>query len=55
MNLDVDAGLDQLEDDLRAEILQLVGRRDREIALLVAGPVRHVGLAVLAGIPHAFD
>ena len=43
MNLDIDSGLDQLEDDLRAEVLQLVGRRDREIAFLVARPIGEVG------------
>src|SRR5207244_12095459 len=46
---------DQLEDDLRAKVLQLVGRRYREISFLVARTVGLVRLGVLAGVPDAFD
>ena len=46
VDLDVDAGLDQRQHDLRAEVLQLVGRRHGEVAFLVARPVAEVGLAV---------
>src|SRR5207248_7174680 len=54
VNLDVDAGFDQLDDDLGAEVLELVGRRDGEIAFLVSGAVGVVRLGILAGVPDAF-
>ena len=47
MDFDRHAGFDQLEDDLRAEVLQGVGRRDREVAFLPARAVAQVGRAAL--------
>ncbi len=54
LHLDVHAGLDQLEHDLGPQVLELVGRRHREVALLVPRPERQVGLRVLARVPDAF-
>ena len=49
------AGLDQLEHHFRAEVLQLVGGRHREVAFLPARPVAEVGrAAVAAAVPNAF-
>ncbi len=54
MHLDVDPCLDQLEDDLRAKILQFVGGGHREIAFLVARAIGLVRLGVLPRVPDAF-
>ena len=59
--LHLDRDPDQLEDThhLGAQVLELVHRRDREVALLVARLVREVGasveLALATRVPHALD
>ncbi len=53
LDLDRDPGLDQLEHDLGPQVLELVRRRDGEVALLEAGPVGEVGGAVGARVPDA--
>src|SRR5439155_22713575 len=54
MDLDVDARVDERADHLGAEVLQLVGGRDRKVALFVARTVREVRRRVRAGVPDAF-
>ena len=55
LHLDRDAGLDQREHDLRADVLQPVDRRDREVALLVTRPVAQVRApAVPPRVPDPF-
>ena len=44
LHLDAHSRLDELEHDLGTKVLQLVGRRDREVTLLVPRPERHVRL-----------
>ena len=51
MDLDRDAAVDERPDHLRAQVLELVGRRDREVALLVTRPMGEVGGPVLARVP----
>ncbi len=53
LDLDPHAGLDQLEHDLGAKVLELVCRRHREVALFVPRPEGEVGFGVLAGVPDA--
>src|SRR6266545_4455853 len=56
VDLDVDARPDHLQDHLAAQVLVVVGGRDREVALLVAGLVAEVAAALLgAGVPGALD
>ena len=50
----LDARRNHRQHDLGAQVLQPVGRRHREVALLVARPVAQVGRAVRAGVPDAF-
>ena len=54
VDFDLDPGLLHLQDDLAAQVLQLVHRRDREVALLVARAIAEVGRAVATAIPDAF-
>src|ERR1019366_8515030 len=51
VHLDVDARVDEREHDLAAQVLQLVDRRRREIALLELRAEAEVGRAVLPGVP----
>ena len=46
MHFDLDAGLHQRQYDLRADVLQRVVRRNREVALLVARLVTQIASAV---------
>ena len=43
------------EDHLGAQVLEVVRRRDREVALLVAGLVAEVRVLVAAGVPVPLD
>ncbi len=54
VHLDLDAGLLEREHHARAQVLQLVGRRDREVALLETRAVREVRGVVGARVPDAF-
>jgi hypothetical protein len=54
MHLDGDARRDHRADHLRAEVLQLVGGRDREVALLETRAVRQVRRTVRSRVPDAF-
>src|SRR5207253_11450419 len=54
VDLDLDARLLHLQLDLAAQILQLVHRRDREVALLVTRPIAQVGGAISTGVPDTF-
>ena len=49
LHLDLDAGLDELQHHVGAEILELVHRWHREVAALVAGTESEVGAAVPTG------
>ncbi len=56
VHLDLDARPGHLEDHLAAQVLVVVGGRDREVALLVAGLVAEVATALLgARVPRALD
>ncbi len=56
LHLDLDARVDQGACHLRAQVGVVVGRRHREVAALVRGPVAKVAAAVLgSGVPGAFD
>ncbi len=55
MDLDLNSRRLQREHDARTQVLLFVDGRNREIALLVAGPVGQIGLAtVLPGVPDPF-
>ncbi len=54
LDLDRHPRLDQGQHDLGADVLQPVGRRDREIALLVPGAVAQVGDPIPARVPDPF-
>jgi hypothetical protein len=55
--LDLDGDVEGLQrhGHLRAQVLEVVHRRDREVALLVAGLVAEVGALVPAGVPGRLD
>ncbi len=55
VQLDVDADLHEVARHLRAQVLVVVHRRHREVALLGAGLVAEVRALVLAGVPDALD
>ncbi len=59
LDLDLDAHRLQLAHHLGAQVLEVVGGRDREVALLVAGLVpevqRPVGVLHVGGVPGALD
>ncbi len=56
LDLDLDAESLHREDHLGAQVLVLVHRRDREVALLVPDLVAEVLAALVArGVPPAFD
>ena len=55
LDLDLDAEALHGEDHLRAQVLEVVGRGDREVALLGADLVAEVGPLVGAGVPVPFD
>ena len=52
VHLDVQTGLEHLQDDAAAQVLQLVRRRDGEVPLFVLRPVAEVG-ALTAAVPDA--
>ena len=54
MHLDRDPHLLELQDDLGAEVLELVGRRHGEVALLVPELVAEVGPLLAPGVPGPF-
>ena len=51
---DIDAGLHHLDGNFGADIMHLVGRRDREITFFMARAVAQVGFGGIAGIPDTF-
>ncbi len=53
MHLDRDARIYEREHDLAAQVLQLVDRRRREVALFQLRAEPEVGRSVLAGVPDA--
>ena len=55
VQLDLDAQLHERGGHLRAQVLVVVHRRHREVALLGAGLVAQVGPLVAAGVPDALD
>ncbi len=55
LHLDLDPHLLHREDHLRTEVLEMVHRRDREIAFLVARLEAEVGPVGAASVPDAFD
>ncbi len=54
MHFHRDADFLHLQNDLGAQILELIGRRHREVALFVPQLVAEVGLFVPPGVPDAF-
>ena len=55
LDLDLDTHLLHGEDHFRAEVLEVVHGRDREIAFLVPGLETEVGPLAFARVPDAFD
>ena len=55
LDLDLDAHLLEGEHHLGPQVLEVVGRREGEVALLVADLVAEVGLLVAGGVPGALD
>jgi hypothetical protein len=55
LHFDLDAESLQREDHLRTQILEMVGRWDGEVALLVTGLVTEVRPLVTAGVPRPLD
>src|SRR6266498_3203413 len=56
LHLDIDAGRQELLDDLRTKVRQMVHRRDGEIATLVARLIGEVAARLVAsGVPRGLD
>src|SRR5207237_8981435 len=53
VDLDLDARLLQLQHDFAAQVLQLIHRRDREVALLEPRAITEVGGAIARAVPDA--